>query len=119
MTETIDTTAPASVLPAAPTPTSPALIARPVRNSMIAKKLLARARGATIAEIQAATGWQPHSARAFLSSLRKAGQVLAKEERKSGETSYRLTPAVVGADADVGTGVGTDTNSGIAAEVSQ
>lgn len=73
-----------------PAPTPPASTARPVANSAIAKKLLARARGATIAEIQAATGWQPHSARAFLSGLRKAGRSLVKEERKSGETSYRM-----------------------------
>ena len=53
-------------------------------------RLLTRARGATIAEIQAATDWQPHSVRAYLSGLRKAGRPLDKEERKSGETSYRL-----------------------------
>lgn len=82
----------------APAPTVPA--ARPVANSATAKKLLARTRGATIAELQAATGWQPHSARAFLSSLRKAGRNLMKEERKSGETSYRLV-----ADAVAGSSV--------------
>ena len=94
MTET--TTAPE--LPPAPTP--PASPARPAANSVVAKKLLNRARGATIAEMQAATGWQPHSARAFLSGLRKAGRTLAKEERKSGETSYRL----VASNAAVATG---------------
>jgi hypothetical protein len=84
MTETITALAPA--LASMP----PASNARPVANTVIAKKLLARSRGATIAEMQAATGWQPHSARAFLSGLRKAGRNLLKEERKSGETSYRL-----------------------------
>lgn len=80
----------------APAPTAPA--ARPVANSTVAKKLLARSRGATIAEMQAATGWQPHSIRAFLSGLRKSGRNLLKEERKSGETSYRLVAdAVAGA----------------------
>lgn len=54
-------------------------------------KLLRRARGATIAELQEATAWQPHSVRAFLSGLRKKGSVLSKEQRKSGETTYRLT----------------------------
>ncbi len=53
-------------------------------------KVLSRARGATLAEIVAETNWQPHSARAFLSGLRKRGTVLLKEERKSGETSYRI-----------------------------
>jgi hypothetical protein len=93
MTET--TTAPE--LPPAPAP--PASPARPVANSVVAKKLLARARGATIAEMQAATGWQPHSARAFLSGLRKAGRTLVKEERKSGETSYRLVAVAATAGA--------------------
>ena len=80
--------------------TSPASTSRPVANSAIAKKLLTRSRGATIAELQAATDWQPHSARAFLSGLRKAGRTLVKEERKSGEISYRL----VAVAAAVGTG---------------
>ena len=53
-------------------------------------KLLRRAKGATIAEMQEATTWQPHSVRAFLSGLRKKGSVLSKEQRKSGETTYRL-----------------------------
>ncbi len=56
-------------------------------------KILARARGATLSDIVTETGWQPHSARAFLSGLRKRGTVLAKEERKSGETSYRIDKA--------------------------
>jgi len=47
--------------------------------------------------MQASTGWQPHSARAFLSGLRKAGRTLVKEERKSGETSYRLVNVPVAA----------------------
>lgn len=91
MTETV--TAPLQ----APTPTPSASAPRPVANSATAKKLLTRARGATIAELQAATGWQPHSTRAFLSGLRKAGRTLVKEERKSGETSYRLAAAPLSA----------------------
>lgn len=91
MTETITT--PEQPPLAAP----PVSTTRPASNSTVAKKLLARARGATIAEMQTATGWQPHSARAFLSGLRKAGRTLVKEERKSGETSYRLA-AVAAAD---------------------
>ncbi len=56
-------------------------------------KILARARGATLFDIITETGWQLHSARAFLSGLRKRGTVLVKEERKSGETSYRIDKA--------------------------
>jgi hypothetical protein len=54
-------------------------------------KLLARAKGATIDEIGAATDWQPHSARAFLTGLRKKGRVLARDKRRNGDTFYRLT----------------------------
>jgi hypothetical protein len=85
-----------------PAPTPPVATARSAANSAVAKKLLARARGATIAEIQASTSWQPHSARAFLSGLRKAGRTLAKEERKSGETSYRLVAVAATAGASSG-----------------
>ena len=70
--------------------TKPATTTRTVSKSTIVTKLLTRGRGATVAEIQAATGWQPHSVRAFLSGLRKAGRTLVKEERKTGETSYRF-----------------------------
>ena len=60
------------------------------------KKILSRTRGATLSDIVTETGWQPHSARAFLSGLRKRGTVLVKEERKSGETSYRIDKAGLG-----------------------
>jgi hypothetical protein len=70
-----------------PTPT-----AKTPSKSAAVIKLLTRARGATVAEMELATGWQPHSVRAYLSRLRKAGRTLDKEERKSGETSYRFAP---------------------------
>jgi hypothetical protein len=73
----------------------PTTSARPQSKSAAVIKLLTRARGATITEIQTATSWQPHSVRAFLSGLRKAGRTLGKEERKSGETSYRLVAEAV------------------------
>ena len=73
---------------------TPPVSPRRASNRTIVAKLLGRSRGATIAELQEATGWQPHSARAHLSGLRKGGRTLLKEERKSGETSYRLVAAV-------------------------
>ena len=54
-------------------------------------KLLSRSRGASVAEIGTATDWQPHSVRSFLTGLRKKGRVVAKDERRNGETSYKLT----------------------------
>jgi hypothetical protein len=65
--------------------------ARPTKLAQ-STKLLARARGATMAELGAATGWQPHSVRAMLSGLRKKGFILAKETRKSGDGCYRIAP---------------------------
>ena len=59
-------------------------------KSALVTKLLRRGKGATLPELQDATGWQPHSVRAFLSGLRKKGEVLVKEQRKSGDTAYRI-----------------------------
>lgn len=59
-------------------------------KTSIVCKLLARSKGASVAEIMGATGWQNHSVRAFFTGLRKKGEVLAREERASGETAYRL-----------------------------
>lgn len=64
----------------------------PTKASTVAK-LLARPRGATMAEMMAATQWQNHSVRAFLTGLRQKGSTLVREERKSGELAYRLTAA--------------------------
>lgn len=64
--------------------------ASPSKSAMV-KKLLARPRGATMAEMIAATGWQKHSVRAFLTGLRKKGNTLVREERRNGELAYRLT----------------------------
>ena len=53
-------------------------------------KMLTRGRGATLTEVTVATSWQPHSARAFFSSLRKRGLALVRAERKNGETAYHI-----------------------------
>jgi hypothetical protein len=60
-------------------------------------KLLLRAKGATPLELIAATDWQPHSVRAFLSGLRKKGRVIVREARKSGEFAYRIVAEPSGA----------------------
>ena len=61
-------------------------------KSAIVAKLLARPKGATVAEVSGVTGWQDHSVRAFFSGLRKKGRVLEREARKNGTSSYRLRP---------------------------
>jgi hypothetical protein len=63
--------------------------------------LLDRAKGATLDEICKATNWQPHSARAFLTGLRKKGFELAREQRSEEGTSYRIAAGPSAEDASV------------------
>lgn len=62
---------------------------KPPSKSMLVLKLLTRTKGATIAEMEEPTGWQPHSTRAFLSGLRKKGVTVTRDQRRTGETAYR------------------------------
>ena len=52
-------------------------------------KILSREKGATLLEMTKATGWQPHSCRAFLTGLRKKSAIL-KEQRADGKLAYRI-----------------------------
>jgi hypothetical protein len=54
--------------------------------------LLGRTQGATLAEMVAATGWQPHSTRAVLTGLRKKGHALVRDKRGD-VTCYRIEVA--------------------------
>jgi hypothetical protein len=54
------------------------------------QKLLCRNKGATLPEITNTTSWQPHSARAFLTGLRKKGLKLIRECRPNGDTCWRI-----------------------------
>ena len=62
-------------------------------KSEIVKRLLSRKTGATAEEIGAATAWQPHSVRAYLTGLRKKGMIIEREERRDGTKAYRLLKA--------------------------
>lgn len=66
---------------------------KPARKTKAAtvNRMLRREKGATLTEIEKATGWKPHSCRAFLSGVRKTGATVAKEERPDGKTAYRVT----------------------------
>lgn len=59
-------------------------------KAAIVSKLLSRPRGASLGDITAATGWQAHSIRAFLTGLRRKGVVLEREPRRDGATGYRI-----------------------------
>ena len=58
------------------------------KAAMVAR-ILSREKGATLAEMSKATGWQLHSCRAFLTGLRKKGRIV-KEERSDGKVAYRV-----------------------------
>ena len=64
-------------------------------KSETVKKLLSRKTGATADELGAATSWQPHSVRAYVSGLRKKGSTIVREERRDGSKAYRLAKAPV------------------------
>ena len=57
-------------------------------------KILSREKGATVLEIAKATGWQPHSCRAFLTGVRKKSHI-TKEQRPDGQLAYRIEAAPV------------------------
>lgn len=58
--------------------------------------LLRRRNGARMDEITSATGWQVHSARAWLSGLRKQGLTIERTREKDGSSRYRLVPVAGG-----------------------
>ncbi len=52
--------------------------------------LLKRPKGATVAELQKATGWQGHSVRAALTGLRKKSNEVVRTKDDTGATRYRI-----------------------------
>jgi len=62
-------------------------------KSALLRKLLSRKSGANITALQEATGWQAHSVRAALSTLRKAGYAIDRmPAKKPGALPvYRIT----------------------------
>jgi len=67
---------------------------RPERQSKIdgVTGLLRREEGATLAEIVELTGWQPHTARAALTGLRKKGHAIERTQRDEA-SCYRIVEA--------------------------
>lgn len=62
---------------------------KPVSKIGAVADLLRRKDGATLAELVAATGWQPHTTRAALTGLRKKGHAIERGTR-DGATSYSI-----------------------------
>ena len=66
--------------------------AKPTKTDAVIR-LLRRSSGATNAQIQKVTGWQPHSVRAALTRLRKKGHDVQRDKNAKGITVYRITKA--------------------------
>jgi len=68
-------------------------------KAAILRRLLARKAGANLAALQSATGWQPHSVRAGLSGLRKAGYTIERTDATKPDNGpvYRITDGPEGA----------------------
>ena len=62
-------------------------------KTAILRKLLSRKAGADLAALQSATGWQPHSVRAAMSGLRKAGYTIDRADpaKPGAGAVYRIT----------------------------
>lgn len=67
---------------------SPAKSGADVKKSAAVEQLLTREGGASLHELTAATGWQPHSCRAFLTGLRKRGWGIERQKREDGTTIW-------------------------------
>ena len=65
-----------------------AVKARPARQEQLAK-LLSHKNGATIAQMQKTFGWKPHTSRAAISTLRKAGFPVERTDTDKGAV-YRI-----------------------------
>ena len=53
--------------------------------------MMKRAKGATLAEIMEATGWQAHTVRGFVSILgSKGGEKIESSKNAAGERTYRI-----------------------------
>ena len=75
---------------------TPETVKAPVQSKTEqALKLLRRKRGATIAELQATTGWQAHSVRGFLSATvkKKLGLKLSSERGSDQVRRYTVAKA--------------------------
>lgn len=84
---------PSTAIAAAETTVSPApataAVPKPASKIAHVIGLLKREEGATLAELMAVTGWQPHTTRAALTGLRKKGHAIERMKRDE-MTSYRI-----------------------------
>jgi hypothetical protein len=68
--------------------------AKRVNKREKALALMRRPHGVSLTELAKATAWQPHSARAVISGLRKEGHAIARTKRENGDSCYVLAEQV-------------------------
>jgi hypothetical protein len=73
-------------------PAKEATTPRPASKGAKVLELISRAKGATLAELMQATGWQAHSIRGFISGAlgKKMGLTVESAKNDSGERTYRI-----------------------------
>lgn len=67
---------------------APAKAGADTKKSEAFERLLTREAGASLDELTSASGWQPHSCRAFLTGLRKRGWAIERKKREDGTTIW-------------------------------
>ncbi len=60
--------------------------------------MLERAEGASVAEIGQRLGWLPHTVRAAITGLRKAGREVTRSKDANDRSVYRLAPVKTAAE---------------------
>jgi hypothetical protein len=73
--------------------TTPTKVSRKTTKRSQLVEMLATKTGTNIDAIVKATGWQPHTGRAMISGLRKAGYKIETSRSKDGKTVYRIVDA--------------------------
>ncbi|NTZ43990.1 DUF3489 domain-containing protein [Altererythrobacter sp. SALINAS58] len=67
-----------------------AIAPRPTSKSAAVVELLRQPEGVTLEQLTVATGWQPHTARAALTGLKKKGHSVERT-KEDGVSRYRIT----------------------------
>ena len=72
-------------------------LSKPMNKTLMVMEALSREDGVTIDELTEMTGWKPHSARGFLSNIRKKLKETKEDSQivkytRDGKTMYKLEP---------------------------
>ena len=70
---------------------------KPLGKGAMVEQMLTGEGGVTLVQLCEATGWLPHTSRAFLTGLRKKGRVVERSVGEDGKSLYRITALKVAA----------------------